>query len=277
MNPKAILIELQMLWRRPGTWILLGIWLVMAMMFGYVIPYVDRDEAFRGNGVADLLPANLTANTLAGFPFFGGVLILILAVMTFGGDYGWNVVKTLLTQRAGRIEVFGSKLVALLIGVAPFVVLDFLLGIGASQLVARAQDASTTLDSIGDMLVGMAAAAWLILAVWAALGALLATLTRGTSLAIGLGILYGLVFEGLLAALLDSVDFASPLIKGFLRTNAYSLVQSLGNIREIASDNGPGSFTGPYVGGGQALAMLLAYLIILTAASALLFRHRDVA
>jgi ABC-2 type transport system permease protein len=275
MNPKAILIELQMLWRRPGTWILLGIWLVMAMMFGYVIPYIDRDEAFRGNGVADLLPANLTANTLAGFPFFGGVLILILAVMMFGGDYGWNVVKTLLTQRAGRIEVFSSKLVALLIGVTPFVVLDFLLGIGASQIVARAQDASTTLDSIGDMLVGMGAA-WLILAVWAALGALLATLTRGTSLAIGLGILYGLVFEGLLAALLDSVDFASPLIEGFLRTNAYSLVQSLGNIREIASDNGPGSFTGPYVSGGQALAILIAYLIGLSTIAGLLFRQRDV-
>jgi ABC-2 type transport system permease protein len=275
MNPKAILIELQMLWRRPGTWILLGIWLVMAMMFGYVIPYIDRDEAIRGNGVTDLLPANLTANTLAGFPFFGGVLILILAVMMFGGDYGWNVVKTLLTQKSGRLEVFSSKLVALLIGVTPFVVVDFLFGIGASQIVARLEDASNTLDSAGDIATGMLAA-WLILAVWASLGALLATLTRGTSLAIGLGIMYGLVFEGLLSALLDGVDFVSPVIKGFLRTNAYSLVQSLGNVREIARDNGPGAFDGPYVSGGQALAVLIGYLIGLSAVSALLVRYRDV-
>jgi ABC-2 type transport system permease protein len=275
MNPKAILIELQMLWRRPGTWILLGIWLVMAMMFGYVIPYIDRDEAIRGNGVTDLLPANLTANTLAGFPFFVGVLILILAVMMFGGDYGWNVVKTLLTQKSGRLEVFSSKLVALLIGVTPFVVVDFLFGIGASQIVARLEDASNTLDSAGDIATGMLAA-WLILAVWASLGALLATLTRGTSLAIGLGIMYGLVFEGLLSALLDGVDFVSPVIKGFLRTNAYSLVQSLGNVREIARDNGPGAFDGPYVSGGQALAVLIGYLIVLSAVSALLVRYRDV-
>jgi ABC-2 type transport system permease protein len=275
MNPKAILIELQMLWRRPGTWILLGIWLVMAMMFGYVIPYIDRDEAIRGNGVTDLLPANLTANTLAGFPFFGGVLILILAVMMFGGDYGWNVVKTLLTQKSGRLEVFSSKLVALLIGVTPFVVVDFLFGIGASQIVARLEDASNTLDSAVDIATGMLAA-WLILAVWASLGALLATLTRGTSLAIGLGIMYGLVFEGLLSALLDGVDFVSPVIKGFLRTNAYSLVQSLGNVREIARDNGPGAFDGPYVSGGQALAVLIGYLIVLSAVSALLVRYRDV-
>jgi ABC-2 type transport system permease protein len=275
MNPKAILIELQMLWRRPGTWILLGIWLVMAMMFGYVIPYIDRDEAIRGNGVTDLLPANLTANTLAGFPFFGGVLILILAVMMFGGDYGWNVVKTPLTQKSGRLEVFSSKLVALLIGVTPFVVVDFLFGIGASQIVARLEDASNTLDSAGDIATGMLAA-WLILAVWASLGALLATLTRGTSLAIGLGIMYGLVFEGLLSALLDGVDFVSPVIKGFLRTNAYSLVQSLGNVREIARDNGPGAFDGPYVSGGQALAVLIGYLIVLSAVSALLVRYRDV-
>jgi hypothetical protein len=72
------------------------------------------------------------------------------------------------------------------------------------------------------------------------------------------------------------VDFVSPVIKGFLRTNAYSLVQSLGNVREIARDNGPGAFDGPYVSGGQALAVLIGYLIVLSAVSALLVRYRDV-
>ena len=47
------------------------------------------------------------------------------------------------------------------------------------------------------------AAGWLILAAWAALGVLLGVLTRGTSLAIGVGILYALVIEGLLSAFAD--------------------------------------------------------------------------
>ena len=110
---RSILAEAQMLWKRPGTWILLGVWLVMAMMFGYIIPYINRDNAFGGGDIQDLLPANVGSNTLAGYPFFGGVIVLILAVMTVGSDYGWNVNKTLLTQRSGRLQVFGSKIGAL--------------------------------------------------------------------------------------------------------------------------------------------------------------------
>ena len=272
----AILTELRVLWRRPGTWILLGIWLLMAMMFGYVIPYIDRNSGEPGAGIRDLLPDQVSSTALTGFPFFGGVLVLILAVMTFGGDYGWNVVKTLLTQRAGRLQIFGSKFAALTISLIPFVVLDFALSIVASEIVARAQSKSRGLESLADLAVSMLAA-WLILAVWSALGVLLATLTRGTSLAIGIGILYGLVFEGLLSRLLDSVGFLSPLIKGLLRTNGYSLVEPLGNVRDAASDNGPGAFSGPYVGGAQALIVLTIYLAVLFGAAAVIFHRRDVA
>jgi ABC-type transport system involved in multi-copper enzyme maturation permease subunit len=116
----------------------------------------------------------------------------------------------------------------------------------------------------------------LILAVWATLGVLLATVTRGTSFAIGLGILYGLVIEGLLSAFFDGISTLEPLLNGLIRTNGYSLVAPLGNIREIARDNGPGSFSGPYVGGWQALIVLVAYLGLFTGISAAIFRRRDV-
>jgi ABC-type transport system involved in multi-copper enzyme maturation permease subunit len=119
-------------------------------------------------------------------------------------------------------------------------------------------------------------AAWLILAVWAALGVLLATVTRGTSFAIGLGILYGLVVEGLLSAFFDGISSLEPLLNGLIRTNGYSLVAPLGNIQEIARDNGPGSFSGPYVGGWQSLIVLIAYLALFTGISAAIFRRRDV-
>jgi hypothetical protein len=42
------------------------------------------------------------------------------------------------------------------------------------------------------------------------------------------------------------------------------------------SDRGPGSFSGPFVGGSQALLVLAIYLAILLAASGLLLRRRDV-
>ena len=63
---------------------------------------------------------------------------------------------------------------------------------------------------------------------WAALGVLLGVVTRGTSLAIGIGILYALVIEGLLSALAGSVSVLEPLTDVFLRANGYSIAAALG-------------------------------------------------
>ena len=61
-----------------------------------------------------------------------------------------------------------------------------------------------------------------------ALGVMLAVLSRGTSLAIGIGILYALVIEGLLSALVTQLDSLNGLSEFFLRTNSYSVASALG-------------------------------------------------
>jgi ABC-type transport system involved in multi-copper enzyme maturation permease subunit len=111
---------------------------------------------------------------------------------------------------------------------------------------------------------------------WAALGALLGVLTRGTSLAIGVGILYALVIEGLLSAFTDSVGVLEPLSNVFLRSNGYSLATALGALPAAISSNGPGSFGGPFVAAGQAVAVLVAFVAGFAALAALVLRRRDV-
>ncbi|HYP60191.1 MAG TPA: hypothetical protein VEQ36_07160, partial [Thermomicrobiales bacterium] len=69
---RTTLAETRLLAKRPGTWILLGIWTLMATMFGYVIPYASRDKAAELSGIRDLLPDQVTTTALSGFPFFGG-------------------------------------------------------------------------------------------------------------------------------------------------------------------------------------------------------------
>jgi hypothetical protein len=113
--------------------------------------------------------------------------------------------------------------------------------------------------------------------VWAALGVLLGVATRGTSLAIGVGILYGLVIEGLLSAFADSVSLLEPLTQGFLRANGYSIAAALGASVDSIESSGPGSYSGPFVDSLQALAVLVAFIIGLAVVSALLLRRRDVA
>jgi ABC-2 type transport system permease protein len=274
----SLTAELLVVRKRSSTWILLGIWGALAVLFAYVIPYVEYlNESGAGQtSLGPMLPAQLAGNLLGGFPFFGGVFALMLGVLALGSEYGWGTLKTLFVQREGRLHVFGAKLLALGAVLVPFVLVVFALGAGTSYVIALREGGAVEWPSAW-LVVRAMAAGWLILAVWASFGILLAAVSRGTSLAIGVGILYALVIEGLISAFADAVSFLEPVTEFFLRANGYSLVRGLGLSVEDAAGNGPGAFSGPYVSTGQALLVLAVYTAGFLALSGLLLRRRDVA
>jgi ABC-2 type transport system permease protein len=268
--------ELLVLRKRASTWILVGIWAMLALVFAYVVPYATYLNRSSPDSLRDALPENLVGTLMGGFPFFGGVIALMLGVLAFGSEYGWGTLKTLFTQRPGRLHVFGAKLLALALTLAGFVLVVFALGAIASYAIAVREGADVSWPSLSLLLRGLGAG-WLILAVWAALGVVLAVLFRGTALAVGVGILYALVVEGLLSALATQVSLLDPLVEFFVRASGYSLVVGLGASAEDAGDRGPGSFSGPFVGGEQALLVLVAYLAVFVLVAGWRLRRRDVA
>jgi ABC-2 type transport system permease protein len=272
----SVRAELLVLRKRASTWILLGIWATLALVFAYVVPYATYLNRSTPDNLTDVLPQNLVGTLMGGFPFFGGVLALMLGVLAFGSEYGWGTLKTLFTQRPGRLHVFGAKLLALAAALAAFVLVVFALGALASYSIAVREGADASWPSLSLLLRGLAAG-WLILAVWAAFGVLLAVLFRGTALAVGVGILYAFVIEGLLSALATQVSLLDPLVEFFVRASGYSLVVGLGASAEDAGDRGPGSFSGPFVGGEQALLVLISYLALFVVVAAWRLRRRDVA
>jgi ABC-type transport system involved in multi-copper enzyme maturation permease subunit len=271
----SISAELLILRKRASTWILLGIWAALGAFFAYIVPYVTfrNDGPQGGQSLSELLPEQLVGNIIAGFPFYGGVIALMLGVLSFGSDYGWGTLKTLFTQRGGRTELFAAKLAALAIVLVPFVLVEFVVGATGSAVIAGLEDSAIDWPSLSLLARGLLSG-WFILAVWTALGMLLATLSRGTALAIGIGILYALVIEGLLIAFARQVSFLDWLVEMFVRANAYSLIRSLNPLIE---GDGPGAFSGPFVSGGQAFVLLAAYLACFVALSAVVLRRRDVA
>jgi ABC-2 type transport system permease protein len=271
----SVAAELLVVRKRSSTWILLGIWSVLAVLFAYVIPYVEYRNGSEGATLARVLPEQFVGNLAGGFPFFGGVFALMLGVLALGSDYGWGTLKTLFIQRPGRLHVFGAKLVGLAAALVPFVLVVFALGAGASYLIAVREGAEVAWPSAW-LVVRAMAAGWVILAVWAAFGVLLAALSRGTALAIGVGVLYALVIEGLISAFASAVSWLEPVTEFFLRANAYSLVKGVGLSLDDAAANGPGAFSGPYVDGAQALLALVLYAVVFVVASGLLLRRRDV-
>jgi ABC-type transport system involved in multi-copper enzyme maturation permease subunit len=276
----SIAAELLLLRKRTSTWILLAIWTALATFFSYLLPYVEYRNGDVGGGpgevsLEELLPDRLAGHLSGGFPFFGGVFALMLGVLALGSEYGWGTLRTVFVQRPGRLRVFAAKLVALGAGLIPFVIAVFAVGALSSYAIAWSEGVDADWPSVSEVVRALAAG-WLILAVWAALGVAFGVLSRGTALAIGVGILYALVIEGLISSFADQVGLLEPLVQFFLRANAYSLVEGLGASTTGAATNGPGAFSGPYVGGEQALLVLVGYIAGFLLLSGLLLRRRDV-
>src|ERR1044071_9477667 len=115
---RQIAAELLILRKRAATWILLGIWTLLGVFFAYVVPYALDPEDATG-GIRQFLPESMAGTLLDGFPFFGGVFALMLGVFAFGSEYGWDTLKTLFTQRPGRVRGFAAQLAALGVALIP--------------------------------------------------------------------------------------------------------------------------------------------------------------
>jgi ABC-type transport system involved in multi-copper enzyme maturation permease subunit len=272
-----ITAELLVVRKRRSAWVLLAVWVALGAMFGYLLPYLTLSGAnIPQQALVGMLPENLTDNVLGGFPVFGGVIALIVGVLAIGSDYGWDTLKTILTQRSGRVRMLGAKLAALAITLLVFAGAMFAAGAAASFLIATTESAPVSWQSPAELGLALGAG-WFVLAIWAALGVMLAVLSRGTALAIGLGVLYGLAVETLLSAIAGQVSFLQSAAEYSLRANAYSLVAALGVPAQALTNNGPGGFSGPFVGTGHALTVLTSYLVVGVAVAAATLSRRDVA
>ena len=277
----SLAAELLLLRKRTAAWILLGVWSVMALLFSYVFPYYaySSGTSFGPPGAGQilllvLLPQNFINNLLGGFPFFGGIFVLILGVLMMGSEFSWGTLTPVFTQRDSRLRVFFSKMLALGIALVPFVASVFVLGFGASVLIAWRESQPVDLPALWDLIKALGTS-WFILAVWAFFGVLLSVLARGTALAIGLGIIYGLVLENIINAFGRQIDLLHQVSKALLRTSGYSLLSSLGV--SIQGEQGPGSFSGPFLSGTASALVLAGYIVLFIGISSILIRWRDVA
>jgi ABC-2 type transport system permease protein len=270
--------ELLLIRKRASTWLLLGVAAVLTTVFGYVLPYgsyVSNTESERiAADLEELLPGGSVATALGGFPVYVGLLALVLGALSFGSEYTWGTMKTVFMQRPDRVQVVLAKVAALASILLAFVATVFLVSTVASLVVASLEGRSLTgLPPLWDY-VRAVGAGWLILLLWAMLGAVVSVISRGIALAIGLGIIYGFFVEGLVTNFGSDLQVLEAISRLFMRTNAYSLVEPIG--ATFAEEDEPGAFSGPFVEPLLALGMIVAYIAAFTGLSALLIRRRDV-
>ena len=273
--------ELLKLRKRSAVWVLFGAGLVLSLIFGYLLPYlgyvtgdenpqtdgIPRSEVLRG-----LLPERVMDNTIGGFPVFAGALALVLGAIVIGGEYTWGTLKTILTQRPGRGAILAGQLLGLLTIVAVWVLGIFVASALCSIGIAATESAPMNWPGPLDLLEGLAGG-WLVLTMWCLAGAVLAVAFRNVALPIGLGVVWILGIETLLAgvvsSLLPDLEFLSDALPG---ANAGALVFSVTGM--LATDAPPG--VRDAVGGERALLTLLGYTLAFVALALYTTRRRDI-
>jgi len=286
--------ELLKIRKRPSTWILSLIWLSVIVLLNYALIYAlvssvppptfpegtpqeqqeqlrEQQQQLQEQQLAFLYPENLIPNLISGFPNVGAPIALILGALAVGSEYGWATFKTILTQRPGRSAVFLGKLLALGVILATLVVLVFLVGAASSYTVAALSGGSLGGPPLGGLIRALAAGA-LILATWAALGALLATLLRSTALSVGIGLVYTLGLETIVSNLPIRNKTFTNALEYLPGRNSTFLAGSF-------SDQAPSAFAppSPPVDATQATLVLLVYTSLFVLLATFVFRRRDVA
>jgi ABC-2 type transport system permease protein len=276
----AISAELLKLRKSWSTWILGGVLVLGLLLLGYLLIYLlVQNPPSGGDGGAErgiaalkttLLPENVVPNVLGFLSSLGGPIALVIGALNSAREYSLRTITAVLTQRPSRLGLLGAKTIALAIVLGILVVACFAVGVLGSLLVAALDGTPGSVPAIAEIGKG-AAASWLILGAWAALGFALGMVLRSTGLAIGLGLVYALVVETVIAALGFALSAFETFSHGLLGPNAQALAASFGQLNV-----GGGQGGAPVNPPATAALVLAAYVIGSLVVAAILFIRRDV-
>ena len=271
--------------RRPAVWVCVVVLIGLAVTFSYVLLGLVYSHPPKGSNASlppgttltiflvTLYPINFVKETLSTWAGLGSVFALIVGVLVQGSEFGWGTVKTLYTQRSGRLAMLAGKLVALAVVVLIMVVGLFVATGVASLVVAVLEGADTTYPA-ADVIAKGVAACFLIYSFSALLGVVLATLFRQSAMAIGLGLAYAILFENLVFGLLSLIggNTINQIHQWFPIANTGYLVDSFGSVRIRGIDTS----VSPFADATHAVTVLLVYVACFVVISALVVRARDV-
>jgi ABC-2 type transport system permease protein len=157
---------------------------------------------------------------------FGGPIALVFGAMIVGSEYGWNTVKTVLTQRGPRRDLLFGSVAALLAVLAVIAVVSVAVASLASFIVAVVGHTDTDLPDLGTLFPALGAA-WLSLSAWTLFGAVLASILKSAAGAVAVGLVYALALENAVGLLSERFKVAAYLAQGMIGRNASVLPQAL--------------------------------------------------
>jgi ABC-type transport system involved in multi-copper enzyme maturation permease subunit len=273
--------ELAKLARRPACWVLLAAAVVLSQVFGYLIPYLGYRTGSGGPStegqtaqqlLASTLPEQVVTNTTAAFPVFSGALALVLGALVTGSEFTGGTFKTLLTQGPRRAVVLGGQVVALVVATGFGVVALFATCAASSAGIAAIEGQALDWPSLGSVASGLGSG-WLVVTMWAVLGAALGLVLRSVALPIGLGVVWILGIENLVSAVAaSSLTALQPLRDVLPGVSSGSLMTAV--LPAQAGSLPPGVRS--VVSGERGLLTVTVYAVVSALLMLAVARRRDV-
>ena len=205
----------------------------------------------------------------AAFPI-GAAMAIVVGAIYAGSEFSWGTLKTMFTQRPGRLTVWAGRVVVFVAWMFITTAVLFAVGAGSSVVVASFQGHAITWPAAIDIVKGFAAI-WLIFSVNGAIGMTLGVLIRQSAAALGAGLIYVLAVEVIAVRFIDSINSGQYQWIGnlFVNQNATALTQSF-------TSPAFGRSLAPAVSAEHAVLVLVAYGVGLVVVAAGLLRLRDV-
>ena len=274
--------EMLKLRKRWAIYILAVIFVLIVVLLNYVLTYIILKNPQPGVTVSrtggpstadqlrSLYPQNFHRIALSSVTSLGSAIAIILGVLVVGSEYGWGTLKTIFTQRPSRLTVFTGQFLAL--GVVTLIfTLILMASAAASSMALGMLDGQSTQWPDPIVIVGAAGAIWLILVMWTLFGVMLAVLCKQAALAMGIGLVYGFVVEGLIFGLFGGNQSLQQLEKFFPGANATGLADAFG---QTVSSRAPQA---ALMGTTEALLVLVAFGVAFLVISGVLTSRRDYA
>jgi len=222
--------------------------------------------------ILTLYPDQFVNNVMgAAFPI-GAAMAIVVGALFAGSEFGWGTMKTMFTQRPGRLTVWTGRVVVFAAWMLVLTVVLFATGAAMSVIVASFQGHAIAWPAAIDLLKGLSAV-WLIFFVNGAIGMALGTLLRQGAAALGIGLIYVLAVEIIAVRFIGLINNGAYkwVTDQFVNQNATALTRSFTSPAFATGVPSASTITAEH-----AVLVLVAYGVGLVIVAAGLLRFRDV-
>ncbi len=223
------------------------------------------------------LPAGAVLSLFFLFNFDGGafgiILLLILAASITGSEYGWGTLRTSISGGVGRVPFLAGKMLTMaLMGVGAILVIVLLAAVSSllAQVIPPAENASIVFsEGWGDSFIFIGKTIYAILP-YLAIATFLTILVQSSAAGIGLSLGFIIVEWIVLPLILNIHESLDKINEGLLNRNVMEWMFA-GNT-QAAENLGLGREADTL----QGFFVILAYIVVFTAAAFWLFLRRDI-